>query len=197
MRQLELTPEEDAQRLWVAYLCLNVFWMITQSQRECISKQRSRVNKIRTYDLRNRGALAEANIDHREPRGRFTEPREEGLELLGSAYAIVEQQFQEIPLVVVNGDPEGESAKDLEVLVGEILRDGLGERLSSLPSSGLSLHEQGPRKHVLVAVDNTKDERTLILQQPQLAPGDRIVIREVAVDRTDLEKIQRRKMAIE
>ena len=123
----------------------------------------NQANKIRTYDLRDRGAFAEANIDHSKPWRRFTEPREEGLELLGSAQAIVEQQFQEIPLVVVNGNPEREPAEDLKVFVGKVLRDGLGERLGSLPSSRLSLHEQRLRKHVLIAINNTKDERTLVL----------------------------------
>ena len=124
------------------------------------------MRKIHTYDLGDCCAFAKTNIDHGEPWGCFTETREEGLELLGSAYVVVEQQFQEVPLAVVNGDPERESAKDLEVLIGEVLRDSLCEGLGSLASSRLSLHEQRLWEYVLVPINNTEDKRALVLQIP-------------------------------
>jgi len=49
------------------------------------------MHEIRTYNLRDGGPLVESDIDHRKPRGCFTEAREEGLELLGCTYVILEQ----------------------------------------------------------------------------------------------------------
>jgi hypothetical protein len=177
-------------------LRLNVFWVIIKVRESSSGNGRGTTktpqDKTRTYNFGDCGAFAETSIDHREPRGRLTEPREEGLELLDSAYVVLEQQFQETPLVVVNGDPEGQSAEDLKVFVGKIHRDGLGERLCGLPSTRLSLEKQGFRKHVLVAVNNTKDKGALVLGTPVNTAAYGVMTSRT----TDLEKIQRCEMTV-
>ena len=130
----------------------------------------SRICEIRTYDFGDCSTLAETNVDHRKPWGRLAEPGEESLELLGSAHVVVKQQVQQASLIVVNGDPERESAQNLKVFVGEVFRDGLGERLRGLASSRLSLQKQGFWKHVLITINNTKDKGALVLERSQLTP---------------------------
>ena len=121
---------------------------------------------IRTYDFGDRSAFAKTNVDHCKSWRRLTEPGEKRLELLRRAEVVVMHQLKKASLIVVNGDPERESAEDLKVLVGKIFRNGLGERLGSLTSSGLSLDKQGLWKHVLVAINNAKNKGALVLQIP-------------------------------
>lgn len=89
---------------------------------------------IRTYDLGDSSTSTETDVDHRKPRRRLAEPGEESFELFGCAYVVVKQQFKEASLIIVNGDPERESAEDLKVFVGKVFSNGLGKRLGSLTS---------------------------------------------------------------